>query len=616
MKRCPTCAKTYPNDANFCPLDATRLAEVAGDVPAATTAAPDAGLIGGRYQLGERLGGSVTGDVYRARDAQSGAEVAIKIVAPSVYPTPLALERAQRELKQLSKLTSPRVVRVLDQGRHGQSQLWIAMELCVGRPLSAIVAEGGPLPVDRASRIVAEVGEALIEAQKVGVVHRDVAPKNVLIEPSGAVRVTNFGVPVAVSDRIAGVPEFMSPEQAEGKPVDQRSNIYSLGALYHYLLLGEPPFAGDPSSVIRQHVSTAVTPPSQRRPGFSPDAEQAILKALEKSSSRRHLTLRQLLTDVERLAGAPGAIAMVAAINTPNKKTMAMGALVPPPGQVPSTTMPGFNRSEVQAALERELPVGPVSGAPSPAPAPQFAQAQQYLQGGAPLSAGPNVPTMQPGMPVSPMAPTIQPGLSLGQAPTAMAPAPQPQFAPQPHFAPPQSVPAYAAPAPQPPAPQPMAAPAPRPAPAPAPAAAPTPSAQHGAASPPSMSKGKGKKKKDGKFRETMWFKKGELDEQMAQQPPPKEGEEERPEDTRGIDERYADDGTLSAEDRKKHSLRTGATQMMPAIKVAPGGALPGEGMSATDIAKEFQTGRKWLWVVVAVGVVIAIAVTIFLVKN
>ena len=113
-----------------------------------------------------------------------------------------------------------------------------------------------------------------------------------------------------------------------------------------------------------------------------------------------------------------------------------------------------------------------------------------------------------------------------------------------------------------------------------------------------------------------MWFKKGELDEQMAQQPPPKEGEE-RPEDTRGIDERYQDDGTLSAEDRKKHSLRTGATQMMQAMKVAPpGGQQRREHMSASDIAKEFQTGRKWLWVVILVGLAAAAAVTIFLVRN
>src|SRR5690349_3226636 len=130
MKRCPVCAKNYPNDANFCPMDAAKLEVIpTGAVAPVAAPAADASLVGGRYQMGERLGGGHTGEVFRARDVQSGADVAVKIVGPTVYPTPLALERAQRELKQLSKLTSPRVVRVLDQGRQGERQLWIAMEL-------------------------------------------------------------------------------------------------------------------------------------------------------------------------------------------------------------------------------------------------------------------------------------------------------------------------------------------------------------------------------------------------------------------------------------------------------------------------------------------------------
>src|SRR5262245_60863171 len=150
MKRCPICQTPYPDDANFCPMDAGKLVMAEPIAPAPVQAAPaaDPATIGGRFQLGARLGGGHTGDVYHATDSTSGQTCAVKIVAPTVFPTPLVAQRTERELKQLGKVLSDRVCRLFDFGHHGGS-LWIAMELCPGISLAQVVATSGPLQEPR-----------------------------------------------------------------------------------------------------------------------------------------------------------------------------------------------------------------------------------------------------------------------------------------------------------------------------------------------------------------------------------------------------------------------------------------------------------------------------------
>jgi serine/threonine-protein kinase len=152
-------------------------------------------------------------------------------------------DRALRELKQLGKVTSERIVHIIDQGRAADGRVYVATERLDGAiSLEAMVARSGPLPIERAREIVLHVGEALTEAQKVGVIHRDVAPRNIFVGPGDRVKVGDFGLAEPVTDNVFGAPAFLSPEQAEGKPVDQRSNIYSLGAVFYFALTGEPPF--------------------------------------------------------------------------------------------------------------------------------------------------------------------------------------------------------------------------------------------------------------------------------------------------------------------------------------------------------------------------------------
>src|SRR5690606_38631975 len=135
--------------------------------------------------------------------------------------------------KQLERLETPGIARVLAHGRDGEV-LWIACELVTGRrSLHEVVFDDGPMELKRASALVLKIGTALADAAKVCVIHRDLAPKNILLGPGDAIKIINFGVAAPTVAKLAGVPEFMAPEMVEGKLVDQRANIYSLGAVFY-----------------------------------------------------------------------------------------------------------------------------------------------------------------------------------------------------------------------------------------------------------------------------------------------------------------------------------------------------------------------------------------------
>ena len=164
----------------------------------------------------------------------------------------------------------------------------------------------GPLPLDRATKIVHDVGVALAEAAKLGVIHRDVAPKNVLVGDQDEVHVINFGVAVPSTPSVRGIPEFVAPEQVDGKPVDQRSNIYSLGAMLYALVAGKPPFEGEAEAVHNAHQHVApphISEAVELEPSIATALDRLLDRALAKQSSKRFMTLRQLLGELEKLAG-------------------------------------------------------------------------------------------------------------------------------------------------------------------------------------------------------------------------------------------------------------------------------------------------------------------------
>ncbi|MEK6608909.1 MAG: serine/threonine-protein kinase [Myxococcota bacterium] len=307
----------------------------------------------------ERIEARSSGETWRADDA--GTPVRLTFVAPAVFPSPLAMERSQRELRQLQRVTAPGVARIIDQGRSDDGRLFVATEVLDAPTLRGLVSRDGRLPFSRACRIVLEIGEALAEAQKVGVVHRDVSPDNVHVFPGDQVKVTSFSIAEPVTDQVFGAPEFLSPEQATGKPADQRSNIYSLGAVLYYAVTGRPPFEGDARTLLQKHQSEEPAPISQRASGLPLATDALLRKAMAKNPGRRHLTLRQFLKEVQDLAEQASAAATPAPAPTKPSVTpddMARAktiAIMPGSPGAASFAMPG-------------TPAAPPVAMPSPAP--------------------------------------------------------------------------------------------------------------------------------------------------------------------------------------------------------------------------------------------------------
>lgn len=277
------------------------------EVPTTAYAAGE-GYVSGRYWLQSRSTVAV-GELYDAKDTEGGQDVDVLLVDAAMFPSPLDMERARRELRQLQKVQNKHLVKVLDHGKHDDGRLYVVTERVRAESLSDRVAARGRLALEEAQQLLRGIGAGLAAAQTVGIVHRDVAPQGIVIAADGTVKVRVLGVAPLVRDHIFGTAEFLSPEQAAGRPVDQRSNIYSLGCLLFYMLAGRPPFTGDTNKLIEQHKNDEAPPLGALGIQLATmDRVQALLtKAMAKNSSRRHLTLRQFLREVEGLDGSPTA---------------------------------------------------------------------------------------------------------------------------------------------------------------------------------------------------------------------------------------------------------------------------------------------------------------------
>lgn len=638
MKVCPKCGKQYPDDANFCPLDAGRL--VAADEseqarpaeeappPVAPSSGDGSRALGGRFELDEPVGGGVTGRVYRATDQTNGTVCAVKLVDASVFPSSFLMQRTERELKQLVRLDSPGIARVHAHGKDGEV-LWIASEFFADcRSLHDIVFDEGPMDLGRASQIMLKVGQALADAAKVGVIHRDLAPKNILVGPGDTIKIINFGVAVPTTEKVPGVPEYVAPEMVEGKPVDQRSNIYSLGAVFYYAITGQPPFMGEPEEVLEQHLSATPEPPSQRAE-LPEVVDGVVLKALERSSSKRFMTLRQFLSAVEHLAqgnleGVAAATAQPLARTGKGKdkkgplaqtmvgygsKTGQETALIDDSSAEPSagSTQKMGSAAMAGAAESASQPAAQAS-APSAAQASASTQPATGLAGTTQIMG--SLAVSQPGEPAArashDMETERQPVQALMPQAVVSTPEPASQAMPQPSEPEPE-------PAVQPAMPEEAPA-AVRPQPSPRPATQPSGErAGQRAEQDTDSAKKKARRGDKGKFRETMWFKKGELDSAAAvaaDEEKKRTGHEAVDKaDLLPLEDRYEDDGSLTSGDREKFSLKTGSTETMPAFR-EPGARK--SSVSDRELIEEMKSGRGKIVALIVIGVVIVGAIVAF----
>lgn len=273
-------------------------------------------LLDGRYRLVRRLGAGGRGVVYEARHEEMGRSVAIKLLGAELDRAGQALERFRREGRAAGRLLHPNVVVVHDFCLSGE-EAYLVMELCEGGSLADELSRDGKLAFDRVADVLEAVGAAVGAAHEAGIVHRDLKPANILLS-RGAVKVADFGLaslseddpsPGLTGDHAVGTPHYMSPEQAQGRPADPRSDVYGLGVIAYEMLTGFVPFSGaSVMSVLMKHLTQLPRPLHAADAAIPLPISAAVLKALEKDPARRYQTVRELVDAVAPLLrGAPRA---------------------------------------------------------------------------------------------------------------------------------------------------------------------------------------------------------------------------------------------------------------------------------------------------------------------
>ncbi|MBD0674701.1 protein kinase domain-containing protein [Streptomyces sp. CBMA156] len=268
--------------------------------PGRGTAVPLSTVGDGRYRLTHRLGRGGMAEVFAAEDVRLGRTVAVKLLRGELAQDDVARLRFTREAHAVAALNHHSIVSVYDTGEEyagDESTPYIVMELVEGRTVRELLADEEAPPVDQALIIIAGVLEALAYSHRSGIVHRDIKPANVSITNAGAVKVMDFGIARALTGgattmtqtgMVMGTPQYLSPEQALGKPVDHRSDLYAAGCMLYELLTLRPPFTGDtPLSVVYQHVQDPPMPPSQANGRVPVGLDPLVLRSLAKNPDDR-----------------------------------------------------------------------------------------------------------------------------------------------------------------------------------------------------------------------------------------------------------------------------------------------------------------------------------------
>jgi serine/threonine-protein kinase len=262
-------------------------------------------VVDGRYRVMSRLGSGGMADVYCAEDLQLGRRVALKTLHGRFAEDQEFVERFRREASSAAGLQHPNVVAVYDRGEW-EGTYYIAMEYLEGEPLKALVQREAPLSPDRAINLTIQILRAARFAHRRGIIHRDFKPHNVIVDPEGRAKVTDFGIARAgASDMtetgsIMGTAQYLSPEQAQGHAVSAQSDLYAIGIVLYEMLTGRVPFDGDTAvSVALKQVSEDPVPPSHLNPAVSPALELVVLRALAKDPAHRFSDADEFIAALE-----------------------------------------------------------------------------------------------------------------------------------------------------------------------------------------------------------------------------------------------------------------------------------------------------------------------------
>jgi serine/threonine-protein kinase len=296
--KCPKCNFDNPADTKFCGECAAPLhpSEEISAPLTETLETPKEELttgstFAGRYQIIEELGKGGMGKVYKAQDTDLKEKVAIKLLKPEIAAEKKTIERFKNELKFARKIRHKNVCQMYDLNKEEGSH-YITMEYVDGKDLKGMIRMMGQLSSGKTIFIAKQVCDGLAEAHKLGVVHRDLKPQNIMVDEDGNARIMDFGIARSLKTKgitatgvMIGTPEYMSPEQVEGKDVDQRSDIYSLGIILYEMVAGRVPFEGDtPFTIGVKHKSEEPKDPKELNSQLPEDLNLVILRCLEKQA--------------------------------------------------------------------------------------------------------------------------------------------------------------------------------------------------------------------------------------------------------------------------------------------------------------------------------------------
>lgn len=322
FQTCPSCRETNPADSRYCrrcgralpgshetlPYPPPSDEKHPPAPPPSAPHFPPGSAFGKRYRIIEEVGSGGMGRVYKAEDKELGTTVALKMIRPELAADPDIIDRFKKEIILARSISHDNVVRIHDLGEVGRIK-YVSMDFIKGEDLKSLIRLSGPLSVDTALKIALQVGEALRAAHRKDIVHQDLKPQNIMIDPGGRVLVTDFGLAMLRSAGesgepagIIGTPLYFSPEQARGAPADPRSDIYSFGVVLYEMLTGREPFqAATAHELARKHLSETPAPPSRLNPSVPVALEKIVLKCLAKNREDRYQSFEELLDDLKKM---------------------------------------------------------------------------------------------------------------------------------------------------------------------------------------------------------------------------------------------------------------------------------------------------------------------------